>query len=82
MAKGRQRTDYGTANDYFAVTPNDAADLPVEAAALVLAVGGDVVVTKPNGDTATLTLPAGQFNGRVVRVWATGTTATGITALV
>ena len=80
--EGAQKGSTAPADDYFPITPADGADLSVTVRALVIAVGGDVKVTKPNGDAVTLTLPAGQFSGRVVRVWSTGTTATGITGLV
>ena len=73
---------YGTSDDYFAVTPADGTDLAIEARGLMIAVGGVIKVTKKNGNTETITVPAGFFPGRVTRVWAAGITATGITALV
>lgn len=80
--EGAQKGSTAPADDYFPITPADGADLSVTVRALVIAVGGDVKVTKPNGDAVTLTLPAGATPIRVVRVWSTGTTATGITGLV
>lgn len=79
---GAQKGSVAPADDYFDITPDDAADLDVTVRALVLAVGGVVKVTKPNGDTATLTLPAGVIPIRVVRVWEADLTASGITGLV
>ena len=64
------------------VTPDDGADLEFAARALNVAVTGTVRVTSIRGDTATLMVAAGiAFPVRVSRVWATGTTATGIVAM-
>jgi hypothetical protein len=71
-----------TADDYFAVTPSDTVDLPVIPRALLISVGGTLHVQKPNGTEVSTTVPAGEFPGRVKRVYLTGTAATGITALV
>lgn len=81
-AKGRNRADIGTSVSFFPVTPDDNVDLPVETAALCIAVGGNIVVDRLDGTTVTLTVPAGTITIAVQRVRATGTTATGITALV
>lgn len=83
MAAGteKQNSDF-PAEDFYPVTPADGADLAVSTRAICLAVGGDVKVHKLNGTPVTLTLPAGVIPIRVRRIWATGTTATGITALV
>jgi hypothetical protein len=65
------------------VTPDDATDLPMPSRALNVAQEGMVRVTTTGGSTATLYIGAGSgFPVRVTRVWATGTTATGITALI
>jgi hypothetical protein len=65
------------------VTPEDAADLPMPSRALNVTQEGLVRVTTTGGSTATLYIAAGiGFPVRATRVWATGTTATGITALV
>ena len=65
-----------------AVTPDDAADLSRPSRALNVAQSGAVRVTTVTGDTGTVFVAAGAaFPIRVVRVWATGTTATGIVAL-
>ena len=73
----------GPATDALPVTPSNSADLAQVAIALYVEAGGTVVVDTVAGQTRTLTiadfsiLPLG-----VRRVWATGTTATGIHALV
>jgi len=71
-----------TAEDYFAVTPADGADIAVEARCLLIAVGGTLHVQRPDGTEVSTTVPAGIFPGRVKRVYSTGTAATGITAFV
>lgn len=64
------------------VTPDDSTDLLVPSRALNVAQSGMVQVTTTGGTTATLFVAAGiGFPVRVTRVWATGTTATGITAM-
>lgn len=63
------------------VTPNDSTDLDVTPRALLIAVEGDLRVTTRGGQTLTMAVPAGIVPIRVSRVFATGTTATGITAL-
>lgn len=67
--------DYGVV-----VAPNDAVDLVDASRALLIAVAGDVKMTLAGGQTLTVTLPAGWHPIRAVRIWATGTTATGISA--
>lgn len=62
------------------VTPSDTADLPHVARALYVGGAGDVRVTTVAGDTVTLAGLSGQHVLMVLRVWATGTTATGIVA--
>ena len=64
------------------VTPDDGADLAMPSRALNVAQSGMVQVTTTGGSTASLYIAAGiGFPVRVTRVWATGTTATGITAM-
>lgn len=64
------------------VIPDDGTDLAFASRALNVAGEGTVRVTTLGGDTGTVYLAAGiAFPLRVVRVWATGTTATGIVAL-
>ena len=68
-------------NHAAVVTPNDGADLANDAQVLVVAVAGDIKVTTTGGEAVTIPFPAGWTPIEVERVWATGTTATGITAL-
>ena len=73
----------GPATDALPVTPDDGADLAIVAIALYVETGGALVIDTVAGETRTLTvtdfsiLPLGTR-----RVRATGTTATGIHALV
>jgi len=65
-----------------AVTPDDAADLAVASRALNVAGSGSVRLTTTGGSTGTVYVSAGAaFPVRARRVWATGTTATGIVAM-
>lgn len=65
-----------------AVSPNDSADLIRASRALNVASGGVVRVTTIDGSTGDVYIAAGvAFPLRAMRVWATGTTATGIAAL-
>ncbi|WP_323041158.1 spike base protein, RCAP_Rcc01079 family [Gemmobacter sp.] len=68
------------ANDAIAITPSDAADLATVVRALFCTGDGTVRVTmRGGGDPVTLPMIAGvPLPARVRRVWATGTTATGI----
>lgn len=64
------------------VMPSDTADLPTASRALNVATAGIVRVTTVGGDTASITVVAGvTFPIRCTRIWATGTTATGIVSL-
>jgi hypothetical protein len=64
------------------VTPDDATDLPVSSRALNVTQSGLVQLTTTGGSIASVYIAAGTaFPVRATRVWATGTTATGITAL-
>jgi hypothetical protein len=73
----------GPARDFVPVTPSDSADLANVAVSLYVTVAGTLVVDTVAGNTRTLEvgdfalLPLG-----VRRVRATGTTASGIHALV
>jgi hypothetical protein len=73
----------GPATELHAITPNDAADLPVFARGLAVTASGLVQVTTVGGTTAAIYVVAGApFPVRVRRVWATGTDAAGIVGLV
>lgn len=62
-----------------AVTPDDATDFAQTARALFVQVGGTVKFTAMDGTVDTWTVPDNFYlNVQVTRVWATGTTATGI----
>jgi hypothetical protein len=64
------------------VAPSDAADLARVCRALNVDGAGAVRVTTLEGQTGTVYVPSGGvFPIRATRVWATGTTATGIVAL-
>ncbi|TBY60194.1 hypothetical protein E0H46_31795 [Rhizobium leguminosarum bv. viciae] len=65
----------------FNFTPNDAADLPYNSRALIVAGAGNVKITDPEGITDTFALPAGQWSIRAQRIWLTGTTATGLVGI-
>jgi hypothetical protein len=66
------------------VTPNDADDgLAHVLTGLNVETPGHVRVTTKDGSTATVFVAAGTvFPLRVAKVWATGTTATGIRGLI
>lgn len=68
----------------FDITPDDAADLQNTTRAVIIGGGGDIALVLKNGDTITLpNLVAGViYPLRVVRVLASGTTATDIKGLV
>ena len=70
-----------------AVTPNDTTDLGFVANGLWISVGGTLKVDcasggagTPGRSTISTTVPAGFFPFKVIRVYATGTAATGIIA--
>jgi len=64
------------------VVPDDAADLPHACRCLNVAADGFVRLTTVRGDVVTLSVYAGTlFPIRARRIWATGTTASGIVAL-
>ena len=66
----------------FAITPDDAADLPRFTIAINVATPGTLRVTMLDGSTGVLTVTPGQAMPiRVRRVWQSGTTATGILGL-
>ncbi len=73
----------GPARDILPVSPSDSTDLPTVAVALYVEQGGALTITTVAGLQRTLNvadwtiLPVG-----VRRVWATGTTAGGIGAMV
>jgi hypothetical protein len=81
--KNRAASLHGPVTDIQPVVPNDAGDLPEIAVALYIEMGGTLSITTVSGQSRTLEvtdfslLPVG-----VSRVRATGTTASGIHAMV
>lgn len=81
--KSHALTPAGPATDILPVSPNDSEDLPLVASALYIEQGGAVSIVTIRNQTRTIILgdmsllPVG-----VRRIRATGTTATGIHALV
>lgn len=75
--------DIVSAQGAAAVTPNDAADVPAPTKGLFLGATGNVRVDMANGNTVTFTALTGGIVHAIAvkRVYATGTTATGIIAL-
>lgn len=72
-----------SAFDAFAIAPSDTVDLAQPARALFVAVSGDVSLTTLAGTHVTFqNVAAGLFPVAATRVWATGTTATGLRGLV
>ena len=83
MAATQGRHDLQSAEDAFSITPDDGNDVAIETRGLVAQVAGNVKVTMKTGATVTLGIAAGVvIPVRVTRVWATGTTATGLVGLV
>ncbi|WP_105428729.1 hypothetical protein [Neorhizobium sp. T6_25] len=74
----------GPAASGFAITPSDSTDLPETTRALYVGTGGHLSVRMLSGETLTLSnVPAGGLLPlRVIRVFATGTTAVAIAGLV
>ena len=70
------------ATHVFDVTPDDTTDLISVSRALNVATSGSVRLTSSDGSIATVHVAAGvAFPIRASRIWATGTTATGIVVL-
>lgn len=81
---GMTRSLAGTFGNMVDVVPNDSADLPNPAAKLYVETGGALVVMPLTGTEAvTIQLPDfAELGLNVRRVYATGTTASGIKAFV
>lgn len=70
------------ASHLVAVTPDDSTDLAISSRGINVATSGSVRVTTISDDTETVYIAAGTaFPVRVKRIWATGTTATGIVVM-
>ena len=79
---GISQTPVLPANSVGTITPSDEADLEQVTLALNVAAAGTVRVTTNDGAVDDIFITAGSaFPLRVRRVWATGTTATGIRGL-
>ena len=64
------------------ISPDDTTDIPVASRGVNVAGAGSLRVTTVGGDTETIHVAAGiVFPLRVQRIWATGTTATGIVVM-
>lgn len=76
---GVARANGRPADDAYMITPSDSENLPVQVRAIRAANGGDLHVITYSGTERTLTLLDGEILTLVVRkVFATGTTATGL----
>lgn len=80
----RLERQYGSTDSGYLVniTPSDSADLPDALRMLIIGTGGDVKITDPRGVTDVYALEAGNYPIRVSRIWATGTTATGLVGVI
>lgn len=75
----RIRGETGVGKGMFAITPSNSADLAQIARAIYITVAGDLKAKGIDGVDFTVTLPANYtLQVAVKRVYATGTTATGI----
>lgn len=63
------------------IIPNDTADLPFAARAILVGGGGTIKLTSVGGTTETVTVVPGVLPIQTRRVWAGGTTATALFAL-
>lgn len=81
-----QNNPTGLIRNWVEVTPNDSADnvgTGNVAIGLFIETGGDIVWTDVDGNDNTVTVPSNFYlNCSVSRVKSTGTTATGIFALI
>ena len=65
----------------LAVTPHDSNNLATPCRAVLVGAAGNIKVTYENGTVDTFYLEAGMWHAMyVLRIWSTGTTATGIHA--
>lgn len=70
------QTDMSPSEYPFAITPSDSAELPLHRS-ISISTAGNVKVTRLDGTTDTLALPAGVIPMRIRVLWSTGTTASG-----
>lgn len=70
------------ASHIMEITPDDGNDLAITSRAINVAQSGLVQLTTVAGSTAAVYVAAGiTFPVRATRIWASGTTASGITVL-
>ena len=80
---GAGRTGFVSAEDGFAITPNDGVDLEIETRQIVVGGVGTVAMTLKSGRDVSFVCVAGQtLQVRATRVKATGTSATSLVGLV
>ena len=73
------RADPGPADDAYMITPSDIINLPTQCRAIRIGVAGDVHVITRIGEDRTLAVLDGEvLTCGVLKVFATGTTATGL----
>ena len=86
MADRLERQNGSTDSGFLVnITPSDSADLTDALRMLIVGVGGDVKITDTRDVTDVtdvFTLESGNYPIRVKRVWATGTTATGLVGVI
>lgn len=64
---------------WFAITPNNSADLAYVTRGIVVGVAGDVKVDTVGGESAVvIPMVAGYNPGQFTKIYASGTTATGL----
>jgi hypothetical protein len=86
-AAGRSIGYDAPANDAAPVTPSDVTDLAYVSRAILISVAGNIKVDTrgtdkyPGQTGVVIAVPAGVIPLRVSRIYATSTTATGITAI-
>lgn len=82
-AKGRDLKAEFVHMDAFPITPNDSAELTTYVRALRATGAGNIKIVSGNGTERTLAFAAGETRYIAARkVFATGTTATGIEGMV
>lgn len=73
------RASAAPADDAYMITPNDSANLATPVRAIRVAVAGDVRILSALGEDRTLTMLAGEtLKCGALKVFSTGTTATGL----
>jgi hypothetical protein len=69
------------ASSGFPITPSDTVTISATTAGIYVGTGGTLQITFLSGETVELTVPAGLAPIVVTQVWATNTTATGLSGL-